>query len=285
MPVTPDVTLGGLEEALAYLRRGWAPVPLCWPAPDGTCGCGAGHGGKGGKAALLPRYTAQTPTEDLVRRWWAARPRANVGLLLGPSELLVIDLDGPEALREARALGLPTAPTVDTGKGCHLYCRAPSETPGRTRAIHRGVSGRIDVLRGGHVCAPPSLHPSQARYTWRDGAGPDDLTLPDAPAWAVAMLRPLPVLSPPTVRRGEAAPAGRGYRLPARLHYVLRDGWEGSYPSRSEGVWAVAHGLLRAGCPPERAVELLCCHEWTWAGHADPRGWLADEVARALAKG
>jgi hypothetical protein len=277
---------GMLRAALRYLAAGWCPVPLCWPDAGGRCGCGRGHGAKAGKAALVPGYTACRPTEALVRRWWRAWPAANVGLLLGPSGLLVIDLDGPEALAEARALGLPDGPTVTTAHGGHVYCRAPAAPLARSRAVHQGATRRIDILAGGHVVAPPSRHRSGALYGWRDGAAPRaEALLPPAPAWAAALLggtaaHPVaPAPSPP-----REAPS-RGYRLPRWVHELLREGWVGRYPSRSEAVWAAVHALLRGGCTPGGALDLLLRREWTWAGKADPERYLAGEVARALAKG
>lgn len=43
-----------LDAALGYIQRGWFPIPLCWPTPDGQCACSKGHTGKDvGKAPVL----------------------------------------------------------------------------------------------------------------------------------------------------------------------------------------------------------------------------------------
>ncbi|NLD74868.1 MAG: hypothetical protein GX649_19385 [Chloroflexi bacterium] len=59
-----------LEAALAFLVRGWAPIPLCWPTSEGACGSGRGHQGNNiGKALLLGAgYQTLQPTEADVRR-------------------------------------------------------------------------------------------------------------------------------------------------------------------------------------------------------------------------
>ena len=150
-----------LEAALAYVRRGWFVIPLCWPRADGKCGCPKQHMNEKeiGKGPLLgDDYQYLRPTEDDVRRWWTKWPQANIGILLGPSRLLVVDTDSEEAWREAKAKGLPPGPSVHTGKGRHFYYRSPEGLYGRT--TKRGDARTIDVLASGYIVAPPSIHRS-----------------------------------------------------------------------------------------------------------------------------
>ncbi|MBI3910327.1 MAG: bifunctional DNA primase/polymerase [Armatimonadetes bacterium] len=171
-----------LLAALEYLRLGWHPIPLCWPGEHCRCACYKGHTDPKdvGKAPLLGSgYERLTVTEALARRWWGERwPEANVGILLAPSGLVVIDLDGQAAIEEATACGLPARGPVarsgrtDGGEGRHLYCRRPEGCP-VTRASHRGSCRRIEVLSAGYAVAPPSRHRSGRRYErlvspWRD---------------------------------------------------------------------------------------------------------------------
>src|SRR5437667_11499803 len=91
-----------LEAALRYRECGWFPIPLCWPTPEGRCGCGRGHQGKEiGKAPLVGNgYQHLRPTEADVCGWWTRWPDANIGILLEPSSLVVVDVDSPEAEAE-----------------------------------------------------------------------------------------------------------------------------------------------------------------------------------------
>src|SRR5438876_9751302 len=109
-----------LEAALAYVRRGWFVIPLCWPTADGKCGGPKQHTNQKeiGKGPLLgDDYQYLRPTEENVRGWQAKRPQANIGILLGPSRPLSGDTDCPEAWRAAKAKRRPPGPSVRTGKG------------------------------------------------------------------------------------------------------------------------------------------------------------------------
>jgi Bifunctional DNA primase/polymerase, N-terminal len=70
-----------LATALSHAARGWFVFPL-WP---------------GSKAPAVPDDWERRATRDpaVIGRWWAARP-FNVGLAVGPSRLIVIDLDAPK---------------------------------------------------------------------------------------------------------------------------------------------------------------------------------------------
>ena len=183
-----------LDYAIAYLRRGWVPIPLCWPDHKGRCACGKGHGDRStGKAPLLGTdYQDVRPTEADVRAWWSRWPQANVGILLEPSGLVVVDLDSPEAQTEVQDRLTPSA-TVSTGKGTHTYYQAPANLPGR-RINKWGESKAIDLLGKGYIVAPPSIHATGRVYTWDDPGA----ELGEAPQWVVDTLTPT---APPKPRR------------------------------------------------------------------------------------
>lgn len=99
--------------AARYARLGWSVIPFCVGTARGVCGCGRGHDERaGGKAPLVAweRFAAVPPSPAHLARWSRFYSSGNVGVLLGPSRLLVIDCDSAPALEEARALGLPPAP-------------------------------------------------------------------------------------------------------------------------------------------------------------------------------
>lgn len=269
------------DAALSYTGRGWYVIPLCWPTSDGRCGCGRGHVGKDvGKAPLAGvGYQDVRADADQARAWWRRWPLANVGLLLEPSGLLIVDLDGHEAMEEARAYGLPSAPTVRTGGGWHLYYRRPVGV-GPGRKTHGGKCEHIDALAKGYVVAPPSLHVSGRRYTWAPDR--EHLPLPDAPTWAVDMLRPRPAPARPT---GPTVLPSIPMRLSPHILAVIRDGWRGHYPSRSEGTFAVATAMIRSGHPDAEIIDTLLACGWATEGKRDPARFAVGEVARAHAKG
>lgn len=172
------------EEAIALARRGWFVVPLCWPDAQGVCACGHGHK-KAGKVPLVYGFAESRATAPIIRDWWQQWPSANLGILLAPSNLLVIDLDDAAALAEAQSYGLPETLTVSTGAGQHYYYACPADFP-KTRITQQGSSKKIDLLTLGFTVAPPSLHRSGLRYAWSnfDRA----VNLPSPPKWVFQML-------------------------------------------------------------------------------------------------
>jgi Bifunctional DNA primase/polymerase, N-terminal/Primase C terminal 1 (PriCT-1) len=100
-----------------------------------------------------------------ITAWWTEQPDCNIAIATGAvSEIFVVDVDGPDAERELQRLELPTTVEAITARGRHFYFKYP-DTPIRNTAskIAPGVDTRGD---GGYVLAPPSVHPSGARYRW-----------------------------------------------------------------------------------------------------------------------
>jgi hypothetical protein len=230
------------------------------------------------KAPLLGAGYQDTRADAAqVLDWWRRWPRANVGLLLEPAGLLVVDLDGLEAVAEADALGCPPTYTVRRGTHLHLYYARPEGVPAGRRT-HRGACRAFDVLAAGYVVAAGSLHASGGRYEVAD-----DVPIAQAPAWAADMLRPAPAAP----RREVILPA-TPLRLSRRMERVLRhgpDGDPGRYASRSEAVAAVVTAMVRAGYTDAAIVDTLAAQAWTegMRGHMDT--WLARDVERARARG
>ena len=129
------------KAAHEYCKRGWAVGPLCWPAPDGICGCGnPAHKAKpgespkpGGKAPLQPRGVKDF-SKQLRDSWhaWSRWPDANIGIDLERSELFVIAPDSVEWHEKFQKLGLPPTRTARSGGGeghLHYYYRRPESCP------------------------------------------------------------------------------------------------------------------------------------------------------------
>ena len=274
-----------------YLELGWALIPLCWPSSDGGCGCGRGHAEtEAGKAPLLSHLKlGRVPTPADAEAWFVQWSRANVGVLLGPSRLLVIDLDSRQARTEARSLGHDEGPEVARGPDHHhLYTGSPSDLVGR--GIHRGTSGAIDVLgQSGYVVAPPSLHRTGQPYEWV--TSPDVIPLPPAPGWAIEILRG----SQEQRHAGEAD-------LPDTLPTVdldtlaiseftrslIVDGSKaapGRFKTRSELVFSVALRLINAGCDDAAVAGVLLDPRYAVSERPRECGrrWVEGELGRARA--
>ena len=170
-----------LSAALSYAHRGLPVLPLRAEEkmPDGR---------------LVPHgLTDATTDETRIRRWWAASPKANVGIRTGGG-IDVVDIDSPAAritLEDLAPEPLRPGIIVRTARGWHLWF-ASNGLP--TRA---GVLDGIDVRgAGGYVVAPPSRHPDGHTYAFLDErTGELTPILPDAhltpvPQWMIDRFRP-----------------------------------------------------------------------------------------------
>lgn len=144
------------EEAIALARSGWSVLPCRNKRP-------LIKAGRGFENALT--------NPDHIRKWWAKRPDAQIGLPV-PEGMLVIDIDprsgGSMEVLEAVTGPLPQTLTSWSGRrdgGRHLFFRVPEGFSISDRDLPDGV----DVRNGGknQVIAPPSLHNETGKpYTW-----------------------------------------------------------------------------------------------------------------------
>lgn len=191
-----------LALALSYACDGWHVFP-CHTIRDGECTCGT----TGCKRIAKHPWTlhgCRDATTDLevIRRWWAAMPDANVAIATGPaSNLWVVDLDGlpgMEALADLERIHGPLPNTISVATpsgGRHLYFSWPEGASIGCRVKVQGVP--IDVRgAGGYVVAPPSWHFLGQCYRWETCK-----TLATAPSWLLEWLKPpagnLEYLAPP----------------------------------------------------------------------------------------
>lgn len=145
-----------LVAAQAYRRLGYHPIP-CAPKE---------------KRPLVAWKNFQTtmPTTEQVDTWWAKTPDANVALVLGRGRFAV-DLDGGGAAEQLLAdvgVALPAdAPRSRTGGGFHVFLGSSTPVPDRVGLLTTaGGKPQVDIRGIGIVVAPPSIHPSGARYEW-----------------------------------------------------------------------------------------------------------------------
>lgn len=181
-----------LGAALEYASRGWAVLPL-HSVVGGSCTCTkAGECGSAGKHPRTKNGLKDATTDcEVIRRWWAKWPAANVGIITGrASGIVVLDLDegGEEALAALCAQMGELSKTVEamTGSGGrHLYFSAPEVAVSNSaRKLGPGLDVRGD---GGYVVAPPSVHKTGRAYAWSEGHGPGAVTTVEMPHWLVEL--------------------------------------------------------------------------------------------------
>jgi len=149
-----------------------------------------------------------TVDRDVIERWWARWPDANLAVRTGQvSRLVVIDVDGDvgaESLcdleREHGKLPITTSVVTPRG-GQHFYFRHPGRVEVRNSA--GGLGAALDVRGdGGYVVVPPSVGQSGRRYE------PDERApVAPMPAWLLERV---------TVQNGTArtaAPASAWIRM------------------------------------------------------------------------
>ena len=137
------------------------------------------------KKPALPwkKYQHEAPTEDEVAGWDVSD--FNVCIVTGaPSDIIVLDVDSPEAQDLVDKLNLPTTPTVKTARGRHLYFKRPGY-PVRNGVKIGGV--KLDVRGdGGYVIGPGSIHPSGVAYDWL--VSPDETAFAPFPDQLAALI-------------------------------------------------------------------------------------------------
>jgi P4 family phage/plasmid primase-like protien len=261
-------------------RLSWYVGPCCWvegEAPtDGTtlpCACGR-HRNKpdsAGKAPISKHGHEDFTNEDTTIDAWLARypelAKANLGVDLERSGLLVLDGDSAEAVAEIKSwlVGYPKGPVASTGRadgsGMHFFFRRPAGCPS-ARAIHAGQSGHLDVLAKGYVILPPSRHRSGRKYEWE--AGPDQVDLPDAPPQAVAILMEAAARSKAGSPDARPVVASDSTEPPCRLgeremaYWRQEDFVTGpNGRDRSGTIFALACAFAKTGLPQEETVSTV----------------------------
>jgi hypothetical protein len=114
-----------LTTALAHAARGWRVFPL---RPDS-------------KTPAVPDAWERRATRDAatIRRWWAARP-FNIGLAVGPSGLIVVDLDAPKPAQHRSGPIAATSATSATSQVNPVADDIPVSATSATS--HRPAHGR-----------------------------------------------------------------------------------------------------------------------------------------------
>lgn len=190
-----------LAAALAYAERKYFMVPL-HSIKNGRCTCNRGRDcrrpGKHPVGFLASNGSKQASAYPAqIERWFKRVPWANIGIVTGPSRLVVLDVDhrngGTDSFqRLVEAHGpLPATLTAITGsadaKSRHyIFTDYDDEIVGSKGDGGEGVYEGLEILaRGNYFVAAPSLHISGRRYSL---IAPEAIAVP-APTWMKDGLR------------------------------------------------------------------------------------------------
>src|SRR5438309_10475251 len=135
MTISTSPTTEILDAALALARRGWYLLPTS------------------GKTPVLEDWpNAASNHEGMIRRWFGpdAIGSPNIGIAVGKSGLVVIDVDDLSVLDDLRSEfpGIDETLTAESGRaggGLHLYFTLPAGVTIKSRRWRPGV----DVRRSG----------------------------------------------------------------------------------------------------------------------------------------
>lgn len=188
-----------IEHALKYAAAGIHVFPLL----------------PGGKTPITPHGCLDATDDDAtIAAWWRQTPDANIGIATGPATgLLVVDLDGPAGEAAWASIVADedvTTARAKTANGQHLYFRSSLTVGNTAKKIGPGIDTRG---KGGYVVAPPSLHPSGARYEWLTRDKPAQL--PDWLEEIIHLVKPQPPMEPIVRRRDPSGDPLLGIDPPA----------------------------------------------------------------------
>lgn len=167
-----------IDAALAYTqpngyRPPWAIIPVV----------------SGGKRPYLKDWNNQAShAPETVKRWWTENPQANIGLVTGEKNgIVVIDVDkgpdkhGDESLRslEEQLGKLPdTVEAITAHGGRHLLFKYPT---GHYIGSPANTAPYIDIRgNGGQIVVEPSTVDGN-QYTWEASSRPNETPLAELP--------------------------------------------------------------------------------------------------------
>jgi hypothetical protein len=165
-----------LAWALKYAEIGWHVLPLEPRAKQPL-----------GKLAPRGLHDA-TVDQDVIRRWWAACPTANIGIALAQSGLVAVDVDPRnggsdtfDALQVAHGSLRSEVMAFTGGGGEHHVFQLPH---GAQVSLPGTLGPGVDLKCNGYIVVEPSVHPSGNAYGWEASSNPLDGVVPSPlPDW------------------------------------------------------------------------------------------------------
>jgi hypothetical protein len=149
------------DAALAYVERGWIPVPVRYKSKAGA-----------------PGWREFNPSDDELDRAFGNGP-TNIGILLGEKsgDLVDIDLDCPEARAQWRDL-LPDSDCIfgrQSALHSHIFYTA-TPLPKTTSFVDPSASSGkplVEIRSSGHqTVAPGSIHPDGEKIEFERAGEP-----------------------------------------------------------------------------------------------------------------
>ena len=143
-----------MEAILKYLEMGLYPIPVPYKK----------------KGPILKNWQNSVVTQRNVREYFPANKLSNIGILLGKSHLVDIDLDCPEAINLAPHYLLSTVTFGRESKRCSHYLYS-CDDPGIPKKFDHPEYGVLLEYRTGNqqTIFPPSVHPDGEAIEWTNG--------------------------------------------------------------------------------------------------------------------
>ncbi len=216
-----------LDGALLCTERGLHVIPV-WRASDGRCPCPRGADCiSPGKHPVIDSWQTAATTDLMLLRDWFHAGRHNVGVVCGPSNVLVVDVDPRNdghltfrgAHRRSSPGPLPATVTANTGGGGqHSMCfsgRSATCCPNSVRAsichisAHGSFSSSLASTRAiTRIGGNPATVPTRSRSQYCPQRGPT------ASSVSLRHAHPERCSTPP--RRASDAPSHTSRSCPAR---------------------------------------------------------------------
>ena len=186
-----------------YAELGLPVIPLC-PANEEehnkTSIIHKKHCRCRGKIPLIAGWRNRVETtKEEVTEWYHQWPVANIGMPLGDSGYVGIDVDGSEgeqllkdmSIDENGNVDLPETWEFSTGAGRRLLYRIPiGMKTKKVKQVGDEVHNECAFLCSGQqTVLPPSEHFTGKTYQWVEGRSPDISDCAMAPKWLVNLIR------------------------------------------------------------------------------------------------
>jgi hypothetical protein len=175
--------------------------------------------------------------------------RTAFAIITGPSRLVIIDLDNPDAIRAwAERFGIPTTRIANSPRGKHLYFLAPADT-----IIRPGVSimPGVDIRAGeSYIIAPPSITLGGA-YIWAN-----DNPIEPLPREVIDLISERAHNDRERIPDGERIPEGK--RNDALFNRALRAVRAGLSPEAVHGAVRAEAETYADGTMTEQELADIC---------------------------
>jgi hypothetical protein len=259
-----------LDQALAYVERGWLVFPCRW------------DGGPRLRKTPLTRNGFKDASREpkAARLWWARWPAALIGLPTGEaSGVVALDIDvkrseanGFDSLEDLGHI-LPETPMVHTESGgIHLHFRCPARNV-RNSAGH--IAPGLDVRANGGYVIVPSL---DSGYSWDSVWNYDTVEPLAAPDWLWPPPPSRPQVSTPPILRSAGLTRYGEAALDAACNAILRAPAGQQEPTLNVECFSIGTLAGAGGVPAELALRALLHTAHRMPDH-DPRWpWRSCEI-------